>query len=399
MALTHAQDTVSRPDANSVTIAEKVAFLSRPDAYPASPGAVTVRETSKSWVFLAGDRAYKLKKPVCSPFLDFTTLAQREAACKAELRLNRRLAAQTYLGITPLTLTPQGLRFGGEGETADWLVVMRRLDTRAMLDVQIREDRLDGRQLGRLADTLSHFYAHARPVGLSPDAFLAAWKRALALTHRELLAASPLGLPSGPIRRLARIHRAFLAARRAQFAQRVLGRRVVDAHGDLRPEHIWLGEPIQIIDCLEFNDRLRAADTLAEVAFLDLECERLGAAWAGASLRGGILGRERGGALDDLYLFYRSTQATLRARLAIAHLRAPHPRTPEKWRPLALTYLRLALKDAARLEAALRTPGARSRGGFRANAGWFPREAAPRAEYPPCCSPRCHSDEKAARYR
>ncbi len=397
--MTHAQDTVSGPDANSVTIAEKVAFLSRPDAYPAPPDAVEVRETSKSWVFLAGDRAYKLKKPVRSPFLDFTTLARREAACKAELRLNRRLAAGTYVGLTPLTLTPQGLRLGGEGETADWLVVMRRLDTRAMLDTRIREDRLDARQLDRLADTLAHFYAHARPVGLSPDAFLAGWKHSLALTRRELLAASMLGLPSGSVRRLARIHLAFLATRQTLFAQRVLSRRVVDAHGDLRPEHIWLGEPIQIIDCLEFNDRLRAADTLAEVAFLDLECERLGAAWAGASLRGGILGRERGGQTDDLYTFYRSAQATLRARLAIAHLRDPHPRTPEKWRPLALTYLRLALKDADRLEAALRTPGVQSRSGSHSDAGRYRREAARRGECLPCCSPRCRSGGKAARYR
>ena len=370
--------TVPGLDGSSITLAEKVAFLSRADAYPAPVREVAVRETSKSWVFLAGDKAYKLKKPVRSPFLDFTTLARREAACKAEVRLNRRLAAGTYLGITPLSVTPHGLHIGWDGEVADWLVVMRRLDERAMLEAQIRDGRLSRRQLGRLAAALSRFYAHARPASISPEAFLAEWRHSLAFNHRELLALSPLGLPPGPLRRIARIQSAFFTARQKQLARRVHARRIVDAHGDLRPEHIWLGESVQIIDCLEFNARLRAVDALAEVAFLDLECERLGAAWAGEVLRSRILGRLRDGSAEELYLFYRSTHASLRARLAIAHLREERPRTPQKWRPLALAYLRLALRDAVRLERCLNTPGGRSEAGSRAGSEWPRREAARR---------------------
>jgi aminoglycoside phosphotransferase family enzyme len=111
---------------------------------------------------------------------------------------------------------------------------------------------------------------------------------------------------------------------------------------------------VRIIDCLEFNARLRAVDPLDEVAFLTLECERLGAAWAGQYIRKGIERGLREGSSRELFLFYRSYRATLRARLAIAHLYESQPRTPEKWPRLARTYLNIAARDAAQLEGLIR---------------------------------------------
>jgi aminoglycoside phosphotransferase family enzyme len=151
------------------------------------------------------------------------------------------------------------------------------------------------------------------------------------------------------------VQRRFLAEHGATLATRVHRRRVVDGHGDLRPEHIWLDHEVRIIDCLEFNPRLRAVDPFDEIAFLDLECERLGAAWAGRYIRT----RVEHGLHEDLpaalYHFYRSYRAMLRARLAIAHLSEPNPRTPERWPRLALTYLNIAARDAASLGLLLRT--------------------------------------------
>ena len=136
------------------SLSDKVAYLLRGDTYAPPVAEVTRHETHMSQVFLAGDRVYKLKKPVQFPYLDFSTLARREAACRAELRLNRRLAADTYLGVVPLTQTVRGLAIGGAGETVDWLVVMKRLDARAMLDRVIAEGRLQTWQLDRLAAVL-----------------------------------------------------------------------------------------------------------------------------------------------------------------------------------------------------------------------------------------------------
>jgi aminoglycoside phosphotransferase family enzyme len=179
------------------------------------------------------------------------------------------------------------------------------------------------------------------------------WSKNLSVNRRVLLE-ERLGLPSGLIRKVDRIQRQFVAEHGDLLATRVRLGRIVDGHGDLRPEHVWLDHDVRVIDCLEFNTRLRTVDPLDEVAFLTLECERLGAAWAGQYIKRGV---ERGLHEDmpeELFLFYRSYRATLRARLAIAHLLEPNPRTPEKWPRLARTYLDIAARDAAQLEALLR---------------------------------------------
>jgi aminoglycoside phosphotransferase family enzyme len=355
---------VTRPD--QPTLADKVAFLSRPDAYAHPVDAVVLRETHMSWVFLAGDRVYKLKKPVRFPYLDFSTLERREAACRAEVSLNRRLAPDVYIGVAPLAVCDGGLSLGGTGRIADWLVVMRRLDEAWDLEQVLRDGRLEKPQLDRLAATLVHFYRRARPVPVSPGAHAREWTESVA-ANRRVLVDPRLGLPPAPIRRIDRIQRRFVAEHRGLLEMRVRRHRVVDGHGDLRPEHIWLNSEIRIIDGIEFNARLRAVDPFDEIAFLDLECERLGAAWAGQHIKTRV-----GRGLNDhdlppaLYHFYRCYRATLRARLAIAHLAEPRPRTPEKWPRLARAYLAIAGRDAVRLEALLGASRGRSK---RAHAG------------------------------
>ena len=336
-----------------LTLADKVAFLSRPEAYSHAAYDLVRKETHMSWVFLAGDSVYKLKKPVRFPYLDFSTLARREAACRAEFSLNRRLAPDVYIGVVPLTASHLGLSLGGEGQTIDWLVVMRRLDERWSLEQMVREGRLETPQLDRLIATLVQFYRRVRPVLLSPGAQLAAWPRNLALNRRVLLDRR-FDLPSGRIRRIDRALQKFIVECRHVLEARIRHRRIVDGHGDLRPEHIWIDHQVRIIDCLEFNASLRAVDPLDEVAFLTVECERLGAACAGQYIRKGIERGLREGSPPELFSFYRAYRATLRARLAIAHLFEPQPRTPEKWPRVARTYLDIAARDAAKIEAVLR---------------------------------------------
>ena len=384
--------------AGEPTLAEKVAFLSRPDAYPFSVGEVMLRETHMSWVFLTGDRVYKLKKPVRFPYLDFSTLEQREAACRAEVSLNRRLAPNVYIGVAPLTTSAGGLCIGGAGALTDWLVVMRRLDDWWTLEQALHENRLETAQLDRLAATLVPFYRHARPVLISSGPHLREWSRSLT-ANRRILLDPRFGLPSALIGRIDRLQRRFLAECSAMLGARVRRRRIVDGHGDLRPEHIWLDHHVRIIDCLEFNPRLRAVDPFDEIAYLDLECERLGAPWAGRSIRARV---ERGLREDlplALYHFYRSYRATLRARLAIAHLAEPQPRTPEKWPRLARTYLDIGARDAVSLEVALRTPQGRRGRGRREDARSPRREAVPSGESRSCPRPPRVPAEMAARCR
>jgi aminoglycoside phosphotransferase family enzyme len=341
--------------AREPSLADKVEFLMRGDAYRPPVPVVVLRETHMSEVFLAGERVYKLKKPVRFPYLDFSTLARRETACRAELKLNRRLAPDIYLDVVALVRSGQGLAIGGDGEVVDWLVVMKRLDETQMLDRVIIEGRLHRWQLDRLASVLVQFYRRASPVFISPAVHVAEWWRSLAYNRRVLLDPR-FHIPCGSVRYIDAMQRRFLTERAELLAERVRTRHIVDGHGDLRPEHICLGDPVRLIDCLEFNARLRMVDPLDEIAFLCVECERLGAAWAGEYLRRRIMHALHDGDSEELFIFYRCHRATLRARLAVAHLLEPDPRTPEKWLPLALIYLRLAAADAVRLERSLRKP-------------------------------------------
>jgi aminoglycoside phosphotransferase family enzyme len=339
--------------ADTPGLADKVAFLSRAAAYPHPVDAVVRRETHMSWVFLAGSRVYKLKKPVRFPYLDFSTLARRETACRAELVLNRRLAPDVYEGVMPLTQSPQGLAIGGAGDVVDWLVVMYRLDETRTLEHALLSGYLCPWQLDRLLATLVAFYQRAAPVLVSCESHLVNWARSLAYNRRVLLDPS-LGLPAGLVHRVDRAQRRFLAEKSRLIAGRVRGRHIVDGHGDLRPEHIWLGDPVRIIDCLEFNPALRAVDPFDEIAFLCIECERLDSTWASRYISRRAIHALSDGLSDRLFTFYRCHRATLRARLAIAHLLEPNPRTPEKWPGLARRYLRIAAVDAGRLERMLK---------------------------------------------
>ena len=222
-------------------------------------------------------------------------------------------------------------------------------------------------QFDRLVATFCQFHRWAPPVSISPDRHLVAWQRNLRY-NRCVLLEPRLGMPAGLVRHIDGAQRLFLAFRASLLAGRVRARRIVDGHGDLRPEHICLGDTPCIIDCLEFNAALRAADPFDEVAFLSLECEWLGTPWVGRYIRRRIAAALRDGPSDELFTFYRCYRATLRARLAIAHLLEPSPRTPGKWPALARTYLKLALSDAVRLEKSLRIRADRRTHGHRGGA-------------------------------
>jgi aminoglycoside phosphotransferase family enzyme len=339
--------------ASDPPLAAKVAFLSAARAYPSPVPQVTRQETHMSWVFFAGGRVYKLKKPERLPYLDFSTLAARETACRAEYRLNQRLAPDVYEAVLPLVGTPDGLRLGGPGPVVDWVVVMRRLDPAHSLEARLSSGDVADSDLDRLAQTLTRFYRQARRVPTPAARALAGWRAALRANEAVLLDPT-LGLPAGLVRHLCGVARRFLRCRRALLASRA--RRVVDAHGDLRPEHVWIGSPVRIIDRLEFSAALRAVDPLDEIAFLDMECERLGAPDVGERIRRRVVAGLCDAPPPELYLFYRTYRALLRARLSIAHLLDSAPRTPQKWPRQARLYLAIAALDARRLERLLRTP-------------------------------------------
>jgi uncharacterized protein len=326
-----------------VSIDEKVRFLKRPTAYASCPQVIDVKETHMSWVFTAGDRVYKLKKPVHFPFLDFRTLAARENNCREEVRLNRRLAPDVYLGMVPLTVDKDGLALAGAGEVVDWLVEMRRLPDELMLDQAILRHMIEHDASGRL-DAVAHvlvgFYRASPPAELTPSAYVGQFAREHAI-NEAVLCDLRFELDGAQVSDVVARVRSGIEGE-APLQDRVKQSRIVEGHGDLRPEHVCLSDPPVIIDCLEFSRPLRLVDPFDELTFFTLECEVLGAGWVGEH----IMERCREGLEDTparhLLEFYWNYRACLRARIALVHLLEPDPRTPEKWVPLARRYLQLA---------------------------------------------------------
>lgn len=345
-----------------VPIAAKVAMLRRPRSYPGPPRAVEAIETHMSWVFLADDHVYKLKKPVRYDYLDFSTVAARRRYCVEEVRLNRRLAGSVYLDAVPLTLDAQGiLRLDGSGTAVDWLVKMRRLPTERMLDWALAHGTACAEDARAVATRLSEFYLALPPVALSADGYRDRLRVDIDQCRREL--GNPaFGLPAAQVRRLGLALHRVLERNAGLFDRRVHEGRIVEGHGDLRPEHVCLDPPIAIIDCLEFSLELRTLDTVDELGFLALECERLGNPGFGGVLvetYRAIAGDRPDAALLHFYQGYR---ACVRAKLAVWHLREEDYRDGgSRWSDSGRRYLQLAQRHMRRCEQALRDGAVSSR--------------------------------------
>jgi aminoglycoside phosphotransferase family enzyme len=329
----------------TVSTDDKVSFLSSREAYACRPRAVAVKQTHMSWVFVADDRVYKLKKPVHYPFLDFRTLAAREKNCREEVRLNRRLAPDVYLGVVPLTVGEDGrLAIAREGEVVDWLVEMRRLPNELMLDQAIVTHTIEHDRTGRL-DSVVHllvgFYKTCSPAEISPSAYVQQFEREHVI-NEAMLSDPRFDLDGAEvIDALARVRRG-LEEGRASLEDRAARGYIVEGHGDLRPEHVCLSDPPVIIDCLEFSYALRLVDPFDELGYLTLECEIIDAGWVGEHIIEGCAEGLHDHPSPVLIDFYWTYRACLRARIALAHLLEPNPRTPDKWVPLARRYIQLA---------------------------------------------------------
>ena len=328
--------------------AELLAFLSDPASYPGEHGPVERIETHMAYVFLTATFAWKLKKPVRYAFLDFSTEPLRHAVCEAEVRLNRRLAPDTYIGAVPVVRDAAGRLHISDGATSpaiDWLVKMKRLPRDRMLDHVIRSGGPTQAEIAALGDVLVRFYQEAPVEELTPDAYIGRIAANIREDIGELTGRAD-HLPFELIRGTGRALRRTMVRRAGMFRARALAHRIVEAHGDLRPEHVCLIDPPVIIDCLEFRRDFRLLDPLDELAFLGMECERLGAPWIGQTL----LRQYRDATGDDappaLVDFYAAMRATLRAKLAIWHVQNGDPDAAGHWTAAAHEYLDLAARRA-----------------------------------------------------
>jgi aminoglycoside phosphotransferase family enzyme/predicted kinase len=289
--------------------------LGRSGFHPGSP-SVTVRETHSAWVFLAGDRAYKVKKPVRMEFLDFGTLERRRAVCLEEVRVNRELAPT--LGMRLRAVVPLAdsyvLAAPDAPAAVEYAIEMRRFDERRTMAALAERGELADEQVRAVGARVAAF--HAAAAVRTPDDPVGDVKRTWDHNMRELLAIADDAM-ARRVLMAERFAAAFLVGHRAEVAARAAAGRIRDGHGDLRAEHVVLEDPMAIIDRLEFDERLRATDVAGDLAFLAMDLERLGAGRAARVLVASY--RDAGGdpGSDALLAFYGAYRALVRAKVAL----------------------------------------------------------------------------------
>jgi len=331
-------------------LATKIRALQSPCAYPDAPaGPVFSIETHFAWVFLAGEHAYKLKKPAVNPLTDLRSLDARRSSCEEELRLNRPLAADVYLDVVPLVATAnRELRVGGEGKVVDWLVRMRRLPRTLMLDRLIVSRAAAPALLSALGLWLAQFYRHQPRAAFDPDQYVERVAQQIR-SDRHALFAPELKLDDHHIQSALAAMWCAAARLEQELRERARAGRIVEAHGDLKPEHICLTDPPCVIDALEFPRDLRTLDPAEELSYLWIECERLGGAQAAAYVLEGYCRASEDPVSERLLNFYRSRQAMVRAKIVAWHLLDPVVMGREPWRDLAHVYLTTAESYARRV--------------------------------------------------
>jgi uncharacterized protein len=307
------------PREDDVQVDAFIAALRDPRCYPHPVGAVELVETHISWVLLAGDCAYKVKKPVRLPFLDFSTLQARRHYCEEELRINRRTAPELYLDVLPIVQTAGGPSFVGAGALVDYAVRMRRFPADALADTLARRGALGPAQADSLAQAVAGFHA-SLPATVPAEGFgTAAQVIAPALANFDQVAALPAA--AGSLAELARL-RAWTAQECERLAAVFDARRaagfVRECHGDLHLGNVaFLGARAVPFDGIEFDPALRWIDVMSEIAFLvmDLFGHGLPAlAWRLLNACLEASGDYEGLAVFRFYLVYR---AMVRAKVAL----------------------------------------------------------------------------------
>jgi len=224
----------------------------------------------------------------------------------------------------------------------DWLVAMQRLDRARLLDAQLPRETFIAAELEPVTRLLAGFYAGVPPALVDGRAFVERLARQVAANHAVLVQANRPGA-----QQLHRQQLAFLAGHASLLEERATSGCVVEGHGDLRPEHVFLGDPPAVIDCLEFDRDLRILDRAEELSFLELECARARHARVGRDLARHCLALLGDSAPDALRAFYRSHRAGTRAKLYVWRAAEPDGGVPSTWLERADGYVTGALNDSA----------------------------------------------------
>ncbi len=324
---------------------ELIQALLDPKAYPDPPQRVEMVQTQISYVFLAGDYVYKIKKPVDMGFLDYTTLEKRLTYCRKEVELNRRLCADAYLGVVPIT--SEGGRFiiGGKGGVEEYAVKMRRLPQDAMMDVLLTRNKVTPKMVEDVASTIAAFHNKAAKGGdIEKFGSIETITQIIDENFDQTEKYFDIIIAPLTFQRIKAYARGFIETNSPLFRKRLAEGRIRDCHGDLHAAHICFTDGICIYDCIEFNDRFRYSDVASEIAFLAMDLDHYGRADLSRSFVNAYTGFSRDRELLRLLNFYKCYRAYVRGKVESFKLDDPYIAEEEKTKTLAIArkYFELA---------------------------------------------------------
>jgi uncharacterized protein len=293
-----------------------VRALLRPETYPHRPPRIIHLQTHISHVFLTGGLVYKVKKPIRYDFLDFSTLAQRGYFCRQEVKLNRRLTQNLYLGVARITEQKKRLAVNGHGRVVEYAVLMREMPQERMMNRLLVAGQVGGKEIKDLVRILVPFYRNAQTGGaVDQDGRVAVIRKNTEENFTETRPFVGKLVSPSAYQTVQRYTHRFIDQNLPLFERRIAANRIRDGHGDLHSGNICLEPEIQIYDCLEFNHRFRYSDVACDLAFLAMDLD-----FHGYPVLSRLLVREYVRLAQDpearrLMNFYKCYRACVRAKI------------------------------------------------------------------------------------
>jgi aminoglycoside phosphotransferase family enzyme/predicted kinase len=300
----------------TIELPETARAMLDPGIYSDKPVKVEMVQTQMSFVFLTGRYVYKVKKPVNLGYLDYSTLDKRKYFCEQEIKLNKRLCDDTYLGVVSIRKDQNGYNLDGPGETVEYAVKMLTLPQSRMLNVLLDRNQVSSEMIGQLAGKLAEFHAQAEN---NPRINSFGEIQAIRVNTEENFSQTEkyVGtlISASQHRNIKAYCDAVLAKKSSLFIRRLSEGRIRDCHGDLHSRNICFNKGICIYDCIEFNDRFRYCDVASEIAFLAMDLDHYGRADLSHQFIREYIRLSNDDGIEGLLKFYKSYRAFVRGKV------------------------------------------------------------------------------------
>ncbi|PLX50142.1 MAG: hypothetical protein C0613_04945 [Desulfobulbaceae bacterium] len=326
-----------------------IAYFLQPDHFDHPVEQVDLIQTHISYVLIAGDFVYKIKKPVDFGFLNFASLARRRHFCAQEVLLNRRLCPDIYLDSVAISRTDNGFSLHGDGEVVEYAVKMKKMPLDGMMPDVIKRGGVDRQTIDRIVDILVPFYEQAAD---GPEIRKFGSAEAVAVNVLENFEQTESFLDQGALSKeqfaTVKAYAQTFLEQQDLFAQRARSR-VKDCHGDLYSANICLApDQVYIFDCIEFNERFRYCDVASDVAFLAMDLDYQGLGELSDYFIKRFIEKSGDDGLQTMLNFYKCYRAYVRGKIGLFTAHAPEvdDKTADAARQAAAKYFVLAEKYA-----------------------------------------------------